>query len=316
MTLEEELKKSVEEIPMRIANYLDDRGIDASVRKHFEIGYGKFYGRFWIVIPIRDVKGRLLFFKLRQDPADITSECKYNFYPQGSSATIYGWETLANSEVIVYCEGEFDRLVLLERGVPVITSTGGCMTFKEEWLEAFTGLRKLYICFDNDDPGRKAAAKLSETIFKKKIDLSVFNIVLPENVGEAGDITDYFIKCHGTVDDLFGKYSHEIKRSDLAREEPVAYVPSSSSDIVITKDDIERAKQVSCAKFVEVVRSDYDKSWASCPFHEESKASLCCYDKGRGFFCFGCGVGGDTITFVERTQNLDFKAAVKYILNK
>lgn len=46
----------------------------------------------------------------------------------------------------------------------------------------------------------------------------------------------------------------------------------------------------------------------SCPFHKEKTASCKIYE--NSFHCFGCGEGGDVITFVMNLYRLDFKAAV------
>src|SRR6185312_532008 len=52
-----------------------------------------------------------------------------------------------------------------------------------------------------------------------------------------------------------------------------------------------------------------------CPFHKEKSGSfkVSQADGAYVFKCFGCGVGGDVIRFVEKTENLSFKAAVKWV---
>lgn len=46
----------------------------------------------------------------------------------------------------------------------------------------------------------------------------------------------------------------------------------------------------------------------TCPFHSEKTASCKIYDSS--FYCFGCGVGGDVVSFVQKLFTLNFKAAV------
>ena len=41
-----------------------------------------------------------------------------------------------------------------------------------------------------------------------------------------------------------------------------------------------------------------------CTFHHEKTASFQVYPKSQSFYCFGCGVGGDTIAFVQKFLNL------------
>ncbi|MCM1525035.1 MAG: DNA primase [Ruminococcus sp.] len=50
-----------------------------------------------------------------------------------------------------------------------------------------------------------------------------------------------------------------------------------------------------------------------CPFHSE-KTPSCHVNTGRQFFhCFGCGAGGDVITFVMKAENLEYIEAVRFL---
>lgn len=53
-----------------------------------------------------------------------------------------------------------------------------------------------------------------------------------------------------------------------------------------------------------------------CPFHNEKTPSFTVYPKNGSFYCFGCGVGGDVITFVRRMENLDYMEAVKQLADR
>lgn len=48
-----------------------------------------------------------------------------------------------------------------------------------------------------------------------------------------------------------------------------------------------------------------------CPFHGEKTPSFKIYPGSKGFYCFGCGVGGDVITFAEKLLGLSPAEAVK-----
>ncbi len=48
-----------------------------------------------------------------------------------------------------------------------------------------------------------------------------------------------------------------------------------------------------------------------CPFHIEKTGSFTIYEKENNWHCFGCGVGGDSIDFVMKQQNISFIDAVK-----
>ncbi|MEG1931873.1 MAG: DNA primase, partial [Pygmaiobacter sp.] len=50
-----------------------------------------------------------------------------------------------------------------------------------------------------------------------------------------------------------------------------------------------------------------------CPFHSEKSPSFVVYPENQSFYCFGCGAGGDAITFVKRINNVDYIEAVKFL---
>jgi DNA primase len=53
-----------------------------------------------------------------------------------------------------------------------------------------------------------------------------------------------------------------------------------------------------------------------CPFHQERTPSFT-VSPGRGTFkCFGCGEGGDAITFVQKTENVDFVGAIEALARR
>ena len=214
-------------IPSRIRQYLNARGITDAFVSDYKLGWGEFYGKWWITIPIQDIDGNFVFFKLRQDPNEGGGKITY---PRGIEAQIYGWETLKTAtDKIVICEGEFDRLLLVSKGIPTITSTHGAMTFKQEWSEKLAKISKIYICFDNDEAGRKGAERVAK-ILKKEGNNKTYIVSLSEKVGEGGDITDYFVKSNGNLDDLFGKYAKEYpERIDTSQ-----FKPLSSQELIKT----------------------------------------------------------------------------------
>ena len=53
-----------------------------------------------------------------------------------------------------------------------------------------------------------------------------------------------------------------------------------------------------------------------CPFHLEKTPSFVVYSESQSFYCFGCGTGGDTITFIMKQENLEYTEALKYLAQK
>ena len=46
------------------------------------------------------------------------------------------------------------------------------------------------------------------------------------------------------------------------------------------------------------------RGWCCCPFHSEKTPSFKVYPGAGGFYCFGCGAGGDVLTFAEQLFGL------------
>ena len=53
-----------------------------------------------------------------------------------------------------------------------------------------------------------------------------------------------------------------------------------------------------------------------CPFHGEKTPSFTVYPETASFYCFGCGAGGDVITFIKRIENLDYMDAVRFLADR
>lgn len=53
-----------------------------------------------------------------------------------------------------------------------------------------------------------------------------------------------------------------------------------------------------------------------CPFHGEKTPSFNIYTESGSFYCFGCGAGGDVITFIMKIENLDYVEAVKFLAQR
>ncbi|MEG1943294.1 MAG: DNA primase, partial [Angelakisella sp.] len=53
-----------------------------------------------------------------------------------------------------------------------------------------------------------------------------------------------------------------------------------------------------------------------CPFHSEKTPSFTVYPENQSFYCFGCGAGGDIISFIKRIENLDYIEAVRFLAQR
>ena len=53
-----------------------------------------------------------------------------------------------------------------------------------------------------------------------------------------------------------------------------------------------------------------------CPFHNEKTPSFVVYPQDNSFYCFGCGVGGDPITFIRQIEHLDYEDAIEFLAKR
>ena len=53
-----------------------------------------------------------------------------------------------------------------------------------------------------------------------------------------------------------------------------------------------------------------------CPYHNEKTPSFKVFPATQSFHCFGCGAGGDVITFAMRSENLDYPSAVEFLAKR
>lgn len=53
-----------------------------------------------------------------------------------------------------------------------------------------------------------------------------------------------------------------------------------------------------------------------CPFHNEKTPSFTVYPETSSYYCFGCGAGGDVVTFIRNIENLDYIEAIKLLADR
>ncbi len=290
------------DLPPRVRAYLKGRGIaDAVIDRHL-VGWNGSR----VTIPIGNRQGEIAFFKLAKDPDDAGDSPKM-LAPRGMRYELYGWEQLlARPQRLIVCEGEFDRLVLETQGLPAVTSTGGAGTFRHEWTGYFAAIPEIYLCFDRDEAGWRGTQKIGQLIPHAKV------VVLPEEVGEGGDVTDFFVRLGRGRED-FEKLLADAKPVPPSSEPERAPVRTWHAGDP-SRARIERIKRE--LPIAEVI-GERIELWRSgsvflgrCPFHEDDRPSFAVYPETKSFYCFGCSKYGDVITFVRELDHLSFPEAL------
>ncbi len=291
-------------LPERIRAYLRDRGIpDSTINLRF-LGWNGTR----ITIPIFKRRGVCASFRLAKDPNDPTDSPKM-LSSRGTSVELYGWEVVRlRPKKLVICEGEFDRLVLESNGFYAVTSTGGAGTVREEWAQALKDVPEIYVCLDRDDAGWRGALRVAGMLPQSKI------VELPPEVGEGGDVTDFFVRLHKTRDD-FGELLKQAKPApQCVRPSPLVR-KSIGGAKEAGRERIEKIKRLVpiervVAKYIELRKSG--KTFVGvCPFHDDHKPSLVVYPATGSFHCFGCSAHGDALSFIQELQRLNFAHALE-----
>jgi len=285
----------------RIRQYLNGRGIDDATIERFLIGWSGWR----ITIPIYDREGAVTFFKLAKDPADESDSPKMLTTP-GSCAELYGWERVrTDAPYVVICEGEFDRLVLESRGFPAVTSTGGALTFRLAWAEALRAVPDVYVCFDADEAGRIGAERVARLVPHARV------VTLPPEVGESGDVTDFFVRL-GMSADAFRELladAAQLPPAPVQRRRPQS--PAARTEIDELKTSVRIEDVV--ARYVDDLTVTGSLLTAPCPFHEDRRPSFVVYPETQTFHCFGCRAGGDVISFLMKAERLGFSDAMELL---
>lgn len=154
-----------------------DRGLtDETIRK-YRIG---FLGGIF-TIPIYDYMGKLATLKFHK-----------RWQTAGAKNQLHPWTALAsNKPMVILCEGEFDMMVLDQRGFNAVTQTAGANGWNPEFAPLFRN-RVVYVAYDNDEAGRLGAVAVGRSLLQHGI--SVYQVQWPSFMQNKEDHVDYFVK--------------------------------------------------------------------------------------------------------------------------
>ncbi len=81
---------------------------------------------------------------------------------------------------------------------------------------------------------------------------------------------------------------------------------------LLSRVDIEEI----ISKYTDIKNAGSRTPVALCPFHSEKTPSFYIYRETNSFYCFGCGIGGNALTFIKNIEHLDTTEAVKLLCEK
>ena len=88
-------------------------------------------------------------------------------------------------------------------------------------------------------------------------------------------------------------------------------IPSNIIEEIKFRNEIESV----ISQYVTLKRAGSNYS-GLCPFHSEKTPSFVVFPGTQSFYCFGCGAGGDVVSFTMRAENLDYVSALKVLAQR
>jgi DNA primase catalytic core len=153
-----------------------------------ESGHEHFNGS--VVIPIFNLEGEVVQMYGRKITPGLREGTPLHLYLPGPHRGVWNEEALAVSKEIILCEALIDALTFWCAGYRHVTASYGINGFTDEHRAALQkyGTQKIYIAYDCDDAGEKAAQALAEELLAMGIDC--YRVQFPKKM----DANEYALK--------------------------------------------------------------------------------------------------------------------------
>ena len=179
-------------MPRDIVPYVgNERNIKPETYKKFEAflsANSPFTNR--IVLPVRDITGKIVAFNGRILGKNITGQPKYIFHPPRVKLPIFPANVLPIKGRVLLVEGIYDVINLHDKGLTNALCCFGISNITTDKLQLLKmrGVEQIDIFFDPDDAGQGAVEKVIELC--DKTELKYYNVRIPPDLGDAGDLSE------------------------------------------------------------------------------------------------------------------------------
>jgi DNA primase catalytic core len=143
-----------------------------------------------LVIPVFNLSGEVVEMYGRKIIPNLRPGTDYHTYLPGPHRGVWNEEALIASKDIILCEALIDALTFWVAGYRQVTASYGTNGFTADHRAAFErhGTERVYIAYDRDEAGDKAAAKLAEELMPSGIEC--FRVQFPKGM----DANEYALK--------------------------------------------------------------------------------------------------------------------------
>jgi DNA primase len=143
-----------------------------------------------LVIPVITPAGDVAEMYGRKINDNLRGGTDYHLYLKGQHRGVWNEEALIASKEIILCEALIDAMTFWCAGYRNVTASYGVNGFTADHRAAFEkhGTKRVYIAYDRDEAGNKAAAKLAEDLMQSGIEC--FRVEFPKGI----DANEYALK--------------------------------------------------------------------------------------------------------------------------
>jgi DNA primase catalytic core len=145
-----------------------------------ETGHEHFNGS--LVIPVINPAGDVMEMYGRKITPNLREGTPLHLYLKGEHRGVWNEEALIASKEIILCEALIDALTFWAAGYRNVTASYGVNGFTADHRTAFEkhGTERVYIAYDRDEAGDKAAAKLAEELMEMGVEC--FRVEFPKGM--------------------------------------------------------------------------------------------------------------------------------------
>ncbi len=211
-----------------------------------ESGHEHFNGS--IVIPVMNSSGEVVEMYGRKVTPNLREGTPDHLYLPGAHAGVWNEEALAASKEIVLCESLIDALSFWCAGVRNVTASYGVNGFTADHRAAFEkhGTERVYIAYDRDEAGEKAAATLAPELLSMGIEC--FRVQFPKGM----DANEYSLKVQPAAKSMAvllnkSEWLGKGQRPETRSMEPMAepeIEPQPEAVKAATKEEISEEESI------------------------------------------------------------------------
>ena len=221
-------------------NLLRDKLIGTGILR--SSGHEHYWGS--VTIPIFNEDGNVVQIYGRKIRDDLKEGTVYHSYLASPLCGVWNYESLIGKSEVILCESLIDAITFYVNGFKNVTTSYGVNGFTESHLTFFKnhGISRVYIAYDRDEAGDKAASELSKKLITHEIES--LRVLFPKGM----DANEYTIKVKPGSSSLLvslqsAEWIHRVSGSkdvaDIVTEKPEQLEPKKQSENVeVTGDDV------------------------------------------------------------------------------